>query len=165
MPYEATFDRLATQALFDLKGPARQLRDWVGELLPEFPEQANSGTMTGGKALYYIGLDHWLLRAELPEEQALIAELRPADAPPDISIVQISDTQAYFRITGSQADEVLAIGCPMNLHAREFGTGAASFTEFFGLRALVTRCDSGFDVAVEQSFGPMIEDYLNRALR
>jgi hypothetical protein len=28
----------------------------------------------------------------------------------------------------------------------------------------VMRCDGGFDLAVEQSFGPMLADYLSRAI-
>ncbi|PUB12053.1 sarcosine oxidase subunit gamma [Yoonia sediminilitoris] len=162
MPYDVTFTRLETQALYDLKGPQAALRDWAGDALPDFPNRPNSKTETGGAALMFIGPDHWILRAELDAEDALEAALRPADAPPEISIVRVSDTLAVFRITGPDAVEVLAIACPMDLHESCFGADAASFTEAFGLRSLVTHCKGGFDIAVEQSFGPMVADYLTR---
>lgn len=162
MPYDVTFERLETQALYDLKGPREGLSAWTGEALPPFPERPNSKSEDEEGVLMFIGPDHWLLRADLTQEDALDTALRPAEAPPEISIVRLSDTLAWVRITGPEAAEVMAGACPMDLHKSRFGADAASFTEAFGLRALVTRCEGGFDVAVEQSFGPMMIDYLTR---
>ncbi|WP_127557156.1 sarcosine oxidase subunit gamma family protein [Nioella ostreopsis] len=162
MPYDVTFDRLETQALYDLKGPCAALLAWAGDALPPFPDQPNTKTEAGGATLMFIGPDHWLLRADLTREDALDAALRPAEAPPEISLVRVSDTLAWFRITGPDAAEVMAVACPLDLHASRFSPDGASFTEAFGLRAFVTRCAGGFDLAVEQSFGPMVQDYLTR---
>ncbi len=164
MPYDVTFHRLETQALFDLKGPREALSAWLkNKALPAFPENPNARTISGGMHLMFLGPDHWILRARLCMEADIEAALRPSAAPPEISIVRISDTLAFFRITGPEAKEIMAICCPLNLHDSHFEQDAASFTEAFGLRALVTRCDGGFDVAVEQSFGPMMQECLNRA--
>ena len=162
MPYDVTFDRLKTQALYDLKGPQEALGDWAGNALPPFPDRPNTKTEAGGVTLMFIGPDHWLLRADLTREGTLDAALRPAEAPPEISLVRVSDTLAWFRITGPDAAEVMAVACPMDLHASRFGPDGASFTEAFGLKALVTRCADGVDLAVEQSFGPMVADFLAR---
>lgn len=164
MPYDVRFTQLDTQALFDLKGPAGALQQWAGVALPDFPDRPNSMTRNDNGALLFIGPDHWLLRADLSHDDTLTQALRPTDAPPEISIVRISDTLGFFRLTGPQADDVMAIACPMDLHDSRFGPDAASFTEFFGLKALVMRCDGGFDVAVEQSFGAMVQDYLERVI-
>ncbi|WP_420395646.1 sarcosine oxidase subunit gamma [Nioella sp.] len=162
MPYDVTFERLEAQALFDLKGRQEALGAWAGEALPPFPERPNSKTEAGGATLMFIGPDHWLLRADLDREAPLEAALRPSEAPPEISLVRVSDTLAVFRITGPDAAEVMAVACPMDLHASRFGPDGSSYMEAFGLKALVTRCAGGFDVAVEQSFGPMVNDYLSR---
>ena len=114
--------------------------------------------------LCFIGPGRYLLRADITQEDALIKALRPSKAPAHISIVRVSDTQTFFRITGEDATQIMAIGCPLDTHETSFGADAASYTEFFGIKALVLRCDGGFDVAVEQSFGDMIEDYLARAM-
>lgn len=164
MPYDVTFTRLETQALYDLKGPRAALLNWAGEALPPFPEKPNSKAGAAGMDLMFIGSDHWILRADLTTEVALETALRPSEAPPEISIVKISDTLAFFRITGPDAGEVMAVACPMDLHGTRFGPEAVSFTEAFGLKALVTRCEGGFDLGVEQSFGPMVTDYLSRVI-
>lgn len=163
MPYDVTFTRLPTQALFDLKGPGAALRDWAADALPPMPERPNTKTEGMGAALMFIGPDHWLLRAGLDHEATLEAALRPAAAPPDISIVRVSDTLAFFRLIGPEAAQVMAIACPMDLHESRFGPDAASFTEAFGLRALVTRCAGGVDLGVDQSYAPMLMDCLTRA--
>lgn len=164
MPYDATFTRLDTQALFDLKGPRAELRAWASDALPPFPRRPNTRTGTGNATLMFVGPDHWLLRADLTAEDRLHTALRPASAPPEISITCVSDTLAFFRIRRRAAADVLSIACPMDLHEQRFGPDGASFSEFFGLKALVTRCEGGFDIGVEQSFGPMVADHLTRAL-
>ena len=163
MPYDATIERLPIFALFDLKGPQDALRDWAPGL-PDVPDAPNTLTRAEGRALCHIGRNRWLLRAPLDQEEALLAALRPAEAPPDISIVRVSDTLTFFRIEGPEAARVLSIGCPLDLHVQVFGENAVSYTEVFGLKALVLRSDQGFDCAVEQSFGDMVADYLSRAM-
>lgn len=162
MPYDVTFTRLETQALFDLKGPRQALLGWAGDVLPVFPDRPNSKATDGRATLMFIGPDHWLLRADLSAEEALETALRPALAPPDLSIVTVSGTLAVFRLTGPDTPEVMAVACPLDLHESRFASDAASYTEAFGLKALVTRYAGGFDVAVEQSFAAMVTDYLSR---
>ena len=160
MPYDVTIKHLPPFALYDLKGPQKAVEKWGKLKLPDAPKRLNESK---GNTLCHIGPDHWLLRADLANEAALETQLRPAEAPANISIVRISDTQTFFRITGPDAAQVVSIGCPMDLHSGVFPDPAVSFTEFFTLKALILRCAGGFDVAVEQSFGKMVADYLFRA--
>jgi sarcosine oxidase, subunit gamma len=163
MSYDVTVARLPISALFDLKGPQAALTGWTKGALPDFPVTANTRSERAGVSLAHIGPDHWLLRADLAREAALTAGLRPEDAPPEISIVMISDSLSFFRITGPDAARVLAIGCPLDLHASVFPANGACFTAFFGLKAFVTRHGDGFDCAVDQSYADMTGDYLTRA--
>lgn len=164
MGYKSEITMLPTQALFDFKGPQAALAKWAGADLPGFPAAPGTVARKAGLTLCFIGPDHWLLRAALDREAALERALRPTQAPPAISIVRISDTRAFFRITGADAGQIMAIGCPLDLHSAVFREDAVSFTEFFGLHALVMRCRGGFDCAVEQSYGPLLADYLARAV-
>ena len=163
MPYDAEIDRLPICALFDLKGPALALAAWAPDL-SAFPDAPNTLTRKGAEVLCATGPNRWLLRADITREEALNSALRPAEAPPEISIVRISDTMTFFRITGPDAGQIMSIGCPLDLHPSVFEPDAVSFTQFFNLRALVLRCEGGFDCAVEQSFGDMVADYLSRAM-
>lgn len=164
MAYDAEIKRLGAMALFDLKGHDGDLTDWCGDALPVFPARPNSCTRKEEATLLHIGRRHWLLAADLSQEAALEARLKPTKAPPDISIVRVSDTQCFFRITGADADQILSIASPLDMHPTIFPEDSASFTEAFGLKALVLRCPDGFLLAVEQSFGDMLDDYLSRAM-
>lgn len=164
MSYDVTFQRCGMSALFDLKGAADAVRGWVGDALPNFPDRPNHRTEKDGKELYFIGRDRWLARAPLDEEKALGARLKPTDCPADISIVRVSDTLTFFRVTGPDANQIMAIACPMDLHDSVFDAKAVTYTEVFNLKALVMRCQDGFEFAVEQSFADMIDEYLSHAI-
>ncbi|MFA3918452.1 sarcosine oxidase subunit gamma [Ruegeria hyattellae] len=163
MSYDVTLQRCGLDALFDLKGKAGAIRDWAGDTLPHWPDRPNTRTSGGALELCHIGRDHWLARAPLEQEEMLEAQFQPATCPAEISIVRVSDTLSFFRVTGPDAPEVMAIACPLDLHEAAFGVDAVAYTEVFGLKALVLRCAGGFEFAVEQSFGDMVEDYLTRA--
>lgn len=165
MGYDATAERLPRQTLFDLKGPRAALADWGGAALPPLPEAPNTRAEAQGVTAAHVGPAHWLLRAEAAAEEGLRAALRPDKAPPEISVLCISDTMAFFRIAGPQAAEVIATGCPLDLHPESFGELAASFTELYRVKALIARAPGGFDLGVEASFGPYIADCLALALR
>ncbi|MEM6988451.1 MAG: sarcosine oxidase subunit gamma family protein [Pseudomonadota bacterium] len=162
MAYDVTIKRQGLSALFDLKGVADQVAAWTGPHLPKLPTTPNSCAATDDSALYCIGLDHWLVRAPIAQEDSLCAALKPENCPPDISIVRVSDTLVFFEITGPDAGEVMAVACPLDLHPSVFGVDKVTYTEAFGLKALVRRVEGGFEFAVEQSFGNMVTDYLAR---
>ena len=105
--YDVGVERLPLQTLFDLKGPRRALADWC-EDLPSFPRLANTAVSRDGVMLCWVGPERWLLRAELGRESGLLEALRPEEAPPGISVVCVSDTLAFFRVTGADAVVVQA---------------------------------------------------------
>ena len=162
MVYDVTIDRLEISALFDLKGPADRLAVWAAAALPPFPERPNTVTHRDARTLIWTGRDRWLLRAPLDHEETLLAVLRPEDAPPEIGIVLVSDTLAFFAITGPGAQDVMAVASPLDLHPRAFPEDGATFSEAFGLRALFLRRAGGFELAVDRSFAAMVAEYLER---
>ena len=164
MTYDVAITPLEISALFDLKGAPADLAAWAGDTLPAFPVQPNTLIRMGERTLLWTGQNRWLLRAPLVEEAALLAVLRPEEVPAAISIVHVSDTLSFFAITGPDAAAVMAIASPLDLHADVFPETGATFTEAFGLRALVLRRDGGFELAVDRSFAPMVEEYLGRII-
>ncbi len=164
MSYDVTIQRCGLTALFDLKGAAEAVGAWAGDGVPRFPDRPNHRTEQDGAELFHIGRDHWILRAPLDQEEALETRLNPTGCPADISIVRVSDTLTFFRVTGADAAQIMAIACPLDLHDSVFGPDAVTYSEVFGLKALVMRYQDGFEFAVEQSFGDMIDDFLARAV-
>ena len=164
MGYAAEISRIGAMTLFDLKGEQKAVAGWAGEALPSFPSVPNTSASKDDMDLLFLGPDHWLLRAPLDREAELDIALRPTDAPSNISIVRISDTQTFFSITGPDAEQIISIASPLDVHPSVFPENGATLTEAFGLKALIMRKSDRFWLAVEQSFGDMIEDYLNRAM-
>ena len=164
MPYAVQAIRLPTQTLFDLKGDGPALAAWLGDAAPPLPEAPNRLTRRGAATLAHIGPDRWLLRAPLSEEAALLGALRPDAAPPELSVLRVSDTLSFLQITGPEADAVLAIASPLDTHPDAFPADACTFTEAFGLKALLTRCPDGYDLAVERSYAAFLADCLARAI-
>ncbi len=164
MAYNAKISRVGAMTLFDLKGKQTALAGWAGEALPPFPNTPNTSASKDEMELLFIGPDHWLLHAPLGREAELETVLTPTEAPPEISIVRISDTQTFFSITGPDAEQIISIASPLDAHLSVFPENGATFTEAFGLKALILRKRDGFSLSVEQSFGDMVEDYLERAM-
>ena len=160
MSYDVAITDGPVRAIFDLKGPQAALADWAGDTLPGLPDAPNRRVREDGKTLAHIGPDHWLLIADLTREEALTDALKLADAPPEISIVRVSDVYAWVRITGPDAAHVTATGCPLDLET--FPEDGASFTEFFTQKALITRGGHGFEVAIDRSYAPWITEMLAR---
>ena len=162
MTYDVTIRRKDISALFDLKGNADDIAGWAGAALPPLPGAPNTLTRSGNRSLLWIGPDHWLLRGALEDEAELNEALRVEAAPDEISIVLVSDTLAFFDIAGPDAGNVMAVATPLDLHASAFPRDGATFTEAFGLKALVLRSSDGFELAVERSYADMTTDYLGR---
>lgn len=164
MNYNVQITRLGLSAVFDLKGRKEDLKKWISDPNLSFPDTPNTSVSQDGYELYWIGPEHWLLRTDLKREEALSALLKPAEAPVEISIVEVSDTLTFYDIEGPDAAVIMAIASPLDTHAAAFPKNGVSYTEAFGLKALVVRREDGFELAVERSFADMLGDYFDRVM-
>jgi sarcosine oxidase subunit gamma len=162
MSYNAQIERLGLFAVVDLKGTQDALKNWIGQNLPEFPATPNSGTARDGLELYWIGADHWLLRAPLDREAKLIETLGISTAPADISAVLISDTLCFYSVRGPDSGQIMAIATPLDVSLQSLTGNGATYSEAFGLKALIICRPGGYELAVERSYGDMTEDCFTR---
>lgn len=162
MAYDAHIERLGHFAVIDLKGKGKALADWKGAHLPAFPDRPNTASSADGLDLCWIGIDHWLLRGPLDREDSLQQTIDPASAPPDISAILVSDTLAFFSIAGPDAEQILAIVSPLDAGAQSFPQNGVTYSEAFGLKALIMRRPEGFELAVERSYGDMTQNAFAR---
>ena len=93
--------------------------------------------------------------------QHLVSCLKPYDCPASISIVLISDTLTFFCIDGPDAFDIMSIASSLNLNTDVFTPETVTFSEIFGLKALIFRHGDGYQFAVDQSFGDMVSNYLD----
>ena len=164
MRYEVTIGKPSCHGILDLKGRHAQLADWAPTASFEFPSVPNTFTKSGSVAICWIGPQHWLLHTDLAHENQLKSIALEVDMPDTISALMLSDALSFFTISGVDATQVLSIATPLDIHRSVFPDNAVSYTEAFGLKALILRCADGFELAVESSFSDMLDDYLHRAV-
>ena len=163
MTYRVELLRQPIFAVIDLKGAEPDLKNWIDSPNVVFPSRPNSRTHFDRVELFRIGEEHWLMRAELDQEDRLMVLTRLVRAPVHISIVLVSDTLTFFRISGSDADQIVKIASPLDIHPTVFPCDSSSYTQVFGIKGLVIRNKDGFEIAVESSYADMIDDFLRRA--
>ncbi len=162
MAYDVLIEKQGQYAIIDLKGTKQAIDDWKGPHLPAFPTAPNTASRGDGLELFWIGRDHWLLRAPLDREAALLQTFDPTTAPVDISAVLVSDTLAFFSITGPDAEQILSIASSLDTRPQSFAQNGVTYSEAFGLKALIIRCPDGYELAVERSYADMTREYLTR---
>ena len=164
MTYNVKIHPRVLSALFDIKGSIGDVTAHLKEHIGSFPTEPNSYISQGDWKVFHVGLNHWILMAPINDEQKLLCSLKPDDAPASVSIVLISDTLTFFYLEGPDTFDIMSIACPLNLNNDTFTAESVTFSEMFGLKALIFRDGPGFQFAVDQSFGEMVFEYLNLTL-
>lgn len=163
MKYDVNARQLELSTIIDLKADAATLLDWLPHAFVSLPDKPNTSTSNVHCELYWIGPDHWLLRSGIDKENELIEQLGLFTVPENISAIVLSDALSFFSLIGPQADQVISILCPLDIHPRVFPENAVSYSEVFGLKTLVIRRANGFELAIDRSFSDMMADILTRA--
>jgi len=165
MAYDVTVARTELEALLDLRGPPEPIAECLAELSLAPPALANSALVRGESCVLWLGPRRWLISAPLSREAELQQLTDRAGNSAGISIVVVSDYYVRFDLDGSQVHDVLAQATPLDLRPAVFGQGAASFSEFFGIAALLyCTAATSYRVYVERSYGDFIHARLRRAV-
>ena len=163
MTYNVKAQRAQLSTLIDLKAKRVDLNNWLPKELSELPDIPNTSTTVGSHLIYWIGVDHFIIRSSINNETQLVNQINVSGAPDTISAVLISDTLSFFELTGPQAQQIISIASPLDVHPHAFPDNGVSYTEAFGLKVLLARTQNGFEMAIDCSFKDMLEDYLTRA--
>ena len=164
MNYDVKIIREKISALFDLKGDSKDVEKYLKSFFKWFPKEPNTFVCENNWKLMLVGENHWILKAPIEDEEHLITILKPEACPSSISIVLISDTLTFFSVIGPNASDIMSIATPLNINTSEFLEQNTTFGEVFGLKALISRVENGFQFAVDRSFGDMVADYLDKTL-
>lgn len=138
-------------------GPVAQV---LGCRLPSAP---NTFTTSGdGVKVLWLGPDEFLAVTPDGREGALADALRAATGSAFAAVNELGPGQTVIEMVGPRAREILAKGCPLDLHPRVFGPGRCAQSRL--ARALVTIAQIDetprFEIIVRRSFA----DYLWRWL-
>ncbi|MFM0740472.1 sarcosine oxidase subunit gamma [Paraburkholderia xenovorans] len=121
------------------------------------PEKPNTIVQGNGYDMLWLGPDEWLVRSAAAHDASrsapLQARLGAAFVGVFASVVDIGSGYTVLDISGTRTREVLARGCPLDLHPKLFGVGQCAQSHYFkaSMTLVPTGADS-FDIVVRRSF-------------
>lgn len=131
------------------------------------PEAANCWNGDERLAIVWLGPDEWLVMG--PDGQAADLESRLRRAAGDdhwLSVVDVSHSYTGFTLSGPAARDVLAKGCPLDLHPRVFEPGdcAQSLLAKTGVLLIHARGGDTIEIWVRNSFARYTAAWLADAM-
>jgi len=124
------------------------------------PTTASTSTAADGVDVVWLGPDEWLVVSRAPLG---VAALREAVAASGGTVVDVSAQRTTLRLRGEHVPDLLAGGCPVDLHPSVFGPGTAVQTSVAQIGVLLlARAPGGTDVTllVRSSFAGALADWV-----
>ncbi len=123
----------------------------------ELPTQPCRAVEANGRSALWLGPDEWLLLASP-------GTLVPTVSVPGAAVVDAGHRQVGLILEGPSAPDVLAAGCPLDLHPTAFPVGMCTRTVFGKAEIVLWRQDNArFHVEVWRSFAAYVHGLLERA--
>ncbi|MGH6917627.1 MAG: sarcosine oxidase subunit gamma [Geminicoccaceae bacterium] len=135
------------------------------------PGEPNTTAARGDLTALWLGPDAWLMTCPPGELAAHIVSLREALADVHAAVTDISDGRVALRLGGPSARDVLAKGCPLDLHPRAFAAGRCAQSLLAKASVLVhllaedAKRGPTFDLYVARSFAHYLWAWLEDAGR
>lgn len=153
-----------------LRGDARDkafLEGVAGVVGAAPPAEPNTVAAADGNAILWLGPDEWMVATGPGAQNAMESALADVLAGRHVSVVDTTDNHTTIRIHGARARDVLAKGCPLDLHPRAFGPGKCAQSVVAGVDVLIHQRDHAptYDIHVRCSFARYLWDWLVDAAR
>lgn len=138
----------------------RATEEWLGLGLPRAP---NTAASSGPWTALWLGPGRWLLVAAGREAESGEDALRGALGPTPGAVTDIGSGRTVLRIAGRNGADVLAVGCPLDLHPLRFAPGQCAQSAVAGFNVLIHKLDASplIDVFVARSYAASFWDWLD----
>ncbi len=128
----------------------------------DLPTHAGGVGVGDGQRLCWLGPDQWLLKtapAPFGEWEQRLAEEAPAGAYNDVT-----HGRTTLRLSGVNVRDILAKGCPLDLHPAAFSSGQCAQSLLGHLNVLLDCiAEDVFEVTVTRSYGADLFEWLREA--
>jgi sarcosine oxidase, subunit gamma len=145
---------------FNVRGQdiGKKVKKALGVELPVVPNTTAQGN---GLTALWLGPDEWLIVGPPGAERALTDALA-GTAP---AVTDVSEGRTAIRISGPMARDVMAMGCPLDLDERVFGTGQCAQSHMARTTIIVHQVadDPAYDIYVERSQADYLWTWLEHA--
>ena len=144
-------------AIVNLRGDAQDplfVTATTGALGLALPLLACSTVADGVLRIIWAGPDDWFVIAPTGQAGAIAAALRSALAGLHHAVTDVSSGYTVLQLAGPSVREVLAQGCPLDLHLRAFRPGMSAGSHFFKTSVWLWQTDLAptFELLVRSSF-------------
>lgn len=130
-------------------------------LLPTEPCQS---TVQGDIAVLWIGPDQWLITCPKDKVPDIAEKLGEATRSTAAAITDVSAAQVVFRIAGPDVLNVLAKGCPLDLHPRAVKPGYVAGSVLAKITVLFHLYEAdAVDLYLRRSFADYLWSWLEEA--
>ena len=151
--------------MLNLRGDAndpRFVQAVLGASGLHLPQKPNTASIDPQRQLLWLGPDEWLLKLRDRQGAAVMAALQTALQGQHSAVVDVGHGNTTLLLQGPASIDLLARGCPLDLHPRNFGTGALAQSHISKAGVIVLCLYAGiqYEITVRRSFA----DYLARWL-
>ncbi len=135
----------------------------LGQAMPLVANTYSSGT----HRVYWLGPDEWLIETDAENAAALSGELGEALADFNVAINDVSGGHVAQRLSGPESRTVLAKGCTIDLHPREFGPGQCARTALARATVLLAAGSEpdSYTIIAARSFTDYLRHWLTHAAK
>jgi sarcosine oxidase subunit gamma len=155
-------------SIVNLRGNAEDsaFREAVANALGmPLPVLAGSTSENSVMRIVWAGPDDWFIVGPKGLADPLAARLREALAGQHQAVTDVSSGYTVLHLAGAPVREVLAQGCPLDLHPRAFARGACAGSHFFKASVWLWQLDDApvYELLVRRSFAGYVWLMLERA--
>lgn len=128
------------------------------------PRDACRSASAPPRSALWLGPDEWLLLAPDGDAPRIMDGIEAALTGAPASLVDISDRQVAYAVTGPRAADVINAFNPLDLHPAAFPVGMVTRTVFAKAEIVLWRTgEDAFRIEVWRSFAPYVEGLLREA--
>lgn len=129
------------------------------------PLDANTFVAADDVRACWLGPNEWLVICDGANEAAHADALRRALDGQFAAVTEIGSGQTIIGVSGGRAREVIAKGCPLDLHPRAFGPGrcAQTYIARSGVTLLQTSDAPFFELIVRRSYADYLWSWMTQA--
>jgi sarcosine oxidase subunit gamma len=131
----------------------------------ELPLEPNTVCVHDGRVVFWLGPAEWLVTCAGADEHRLAEGLDEGLAGEFTSVVRLGGGQTLLEFGGESARELLAKGCPLDLHPRALPIGRCAQTHVAKAPALLRPIPTGFELIVRRSFADYLWQWFETVVR
>lgn len=131
----------------------------------ELPVQPCSSAANTVLRLIWVGPDDWFVIGPKGQASVIEAQLRQALVGLHYAVTDVSGGYTVLHLSGIPVRDVLAQGCPLDLHPRVFGPGSSAGSLFFRASVWIWQTEEApvYEMLVRSSFMGYVWLMLERA--